>query len=207
MEKIPTISIKNINERKNIISKDIFEACQDVGFFTIVDHDLDINLIKKVLNLSAEFFNLSEEIKTPLSKKYPIFKINPRKINRLQASIGEVLASESSIFFQESQSGGGSPNYRGMEANRLLLIIDGVPLNNTIFRSGHLQNSATINPFFIESITLLSGPASVGYGDGAMGGALVFNTLNTENQKATFFNQQFESSSNSEWRSFLLCLH
>ena len=63
MEKIPTISIKNINERKNIISKDIFEACQDVGFFTIVDHDLDINLIKKVLNLSAEFFNQSEEIK------------------------------------------------------------------------------------------------------------------------------------------------
>ena len=40
MEKIPTISIKNINERKNIISKDIFEACHDVGFFTIVDHDL-----------------------------------------------------------------------------------------------------------------------------------------------------------------------
>ena len=145
---------------------------------------------------------LSEEIKTPLSKKYPIFKINPRKINRLQASIGEVLASESSIFFQESQSGGGSPNYRGMEANRLLLIIDGVPLNNTIFRSGHLQNSATINPFFIESITLLSGPASVGYGDGAMGGALVFNTLNTENQKATFFNQQFESSSNSVINNF-----
>ena len=50
MEKIPTISIKNINERKNIISKDILEACQDVGFFTNVDHDLDINLIKKVMN-------------------------------------------------------------------------------------------------------------------------------------------------------------
>ena len=63
MEKIPTISIKKINERKNIISKDIFEACQDVGFFTIVDHDLDINLIKKVLNLSSEFFNQPEEIK------------------------------------------------------------------------------------------------------------------------------------------------
>ena len=63
MEKIPTISIKNSNERKNIISKDILKACQDVGFFTIIDHDLDVNLIKKVLNLSAEFFNLPEEIK------------------------------------------------------------------------------------------------------------------------------------------------
>ena len=63
MEKIPTISIKNINERKKIISKEIFEACQDVGFFTIIDHDLDIKLIKKILNLSSEFFSQSEEIK------------------------------------------------------------------------------------------------------------------------------------------------
>ena len=63
MEKIPTISIKNSNERKSIISKYIFKACQDVGFFTIIDHDLDVNLIKKVLNLSAEFFSLPEEIK------------------------------------------------------------------------------------------------------------------------------------------------
>jgi len=63
MEKIPTISIQNSNERKSIISKDIFKACKDVGFFAIVDHDLDINFIKKVLNLSAEFFNLPEEVK------------------------------------------------------------------------------------------------------------------------------------------------
>ena len=45
MEKIPTISIKNSNERKAIISKDILKACQDVGFFTIIDHDLDINSV------------------------------------------------------------------------------------------------------------------------------------------------------------------
>ena len=49
--------------------------------------------------------NLVEEIKTPISKKYPVFKIKPQNINRLQATIGEVLSSESSIVIQESQSG------------------------------------------------------------------------------------------------------
>ena len=114
---------------------------------------------------------LTEVIKMPISEKHPVFTITPIGISKLQSSIANLLSSESSLVVQESQSGGGSPNYRGMEANRLLLIVDGIPLNNAIYRSGHLQNSATINPFFIESISLLSGPASVGYGNGAMGGA------------------------------------
>ena len=64
-----------------------------------------------------------------------------------------------------------------MEANRLLLVLDGIALNNAIYRSGHMQASSTINPFFLESINLISGPASVGYGNGAMGGAVVFKTV------------------------------
>ena len=105
---------------------------------------------------------LTEVIKIPISEKYPIFTITPMGINEPETSIADLLSSESSVVVQESQVGGGSPNYRGMEANRLLLIVDDIPLNNAIYRSGHLQNSATINPFFIQSISLLSGPASVG---------------------------------------------
>ncbi len=139
----------------------------------------------------------TEEIKIPISEKYPIFKISPREINRIESSIASLLSSESPVVIQESQSGGGSPNYRGMEANRLLLIVDGIPLNNAIYRSGHLQNSATINPFFIKSVKLLSGPASVAYGNGAMGGALVFKTQSPIYKNSVLFYQQFESSSNA----------
>ena len=139
----------------------------------------------------------SEEINVPKHEKHSIFKIKPVGINTLQSSISGLLSSASPVVIQESQSGGGSPNYRGMEANRLLLIVDGVPLNNAIYRSGHLQNSATINPFFIKSISLLSGPASAAYGNGAMGGALVFNTLTTSKINRFLFQQQFESSSNA----------
>ena len=145
---------------------------------------------------------LSEVIKIPISEKYPIFTITPIGINELETSIADLLSSESSVVIQESQVGGGSPNYRGMEANRLLLIVDDIPLNNAIYRSGHLQNSATINPFFIESISLLSGPASVAYGNGAMGGALIFNTQKPMPKNSIRFNQQFESSSNAVITSF-----
>ena len=138
---------------------------------------------------------LTEPIKTSLSKKYPVFSIVPIKGIVLETSTADLLASKSSITIQESQPGGGSPNYRGMEANRLLLIVDEIPLNNAIYRSGHLQSSSTINPFFIKSINLLSGPASVAYGNGAMGGALIFNTHIPKKKKSVRLNQKFESSS------------
>ena len=91
--------------------------------------------------------NFKTELKVLISDKYEAQKIIPSPFSEMQSSISNLLSTQSSVVVQESQPGGGSPNYRGMEANRLLLIIDGITLNNTIFRSGHLQNSATINPF------------------------------------------------------------
>ncbi|MEC7864220.1 MAG: Plug domain-containing protein, partial [Bacteroidota bacterium] len=145
---------------------------------------------------------LAEKTKVPISEKNPVFTISPAGVSLLQTSTANLLSRESSVMVQESQSGGGSPNYRGMEANRLLLVIDEIPLNNAIYRSGHLQSLATINPFFIRSIKLLSGPASVGYGNGAMGGALIFNTQSPTNKNGVRFHQQFESSSNTVISNF-----
>ena len=123
-------------------------------------------------------------------------------------SIGSLLEGNVGITLQESQSGGGSLNFRGMEANRLLLVVDGIPLNNAIYRSGHLQSSATINPFFINQAALLSGPASTTYGNGAMGGALLFNTKNNYvNENAIYFHQQYESSTNAVLFNFLSNYH
>ena len=161
-----------------------------------------IYLKQKTILLSE--VNFKTELKVLISDKYEAQKIIPSLFSDMQSSISNLLSTQSSVVVQESQPGGGSPNYRGMEANRLLLIIDGITLNNTIFRSGHLQNSATINPFFIETINILSGPASVGYGNGAMGGALIFNTHKPKNENTIKFQQQFESSSNASVINFLI---
>lgn len=151
--------------------------------------------------------SLSGIVKVPISKKYPIFKIQNNTVNRLTTSTGALISDASSITLQEGQSGGGSPNYRGMEANRLLLILDGISLNNAIYRSGHVQSSATINPFFIESVSLLSGPASVSFGDGAMGGALIFKSRSPKHKNEALLHQQVESSNSSVVTSFKVNYH
>ena len=140
---------------------------------------------------------LNEVTKIPLPRSNTIFTIRPSGLKLLESSIGNLLASASQVTVQENQAGGGSPNYRGMEANRLLLVVDEIPMNNAIYRSGHLQSSATINPFFIESVSLISGPASVAYGNGSMGGALIFYTQNPSNINKLLLHQQFESNSNT----------
>lgn len=145
---------------------------------------------------------LVEDTKIPGLHNYPVFTISTLKASQIKTSTSELLARESSVVVQESQSGGGSPNYRGMEANRLLLVLDGIALNNAIYRSGHIQASSSISPFFLETASLVSGPASVSYGNGAMGGAIVFKTEEPEHKKNVKFHQQFESSSNSVTTNF-----
>ena len=77
---------------------------------------------------------------------------------------------------QQSQQGGGSPILRGFEANRILLVVDGVRLNNAIYRSGHLQNALTVDPFAVRSVEVRHGAGSVQYGSDALGGVIHYHT-------------------------------
>ena len=131
---------------------------------------------------------LKENLKIYTFPDYLVVKKVSQKASASK-SITELLQRTTCITVQESQAGGGSPNFRGLEANRLLLVVDGVSLNNTIYRSGHLQNASTINPFFIQSFSLATGPASISFGDGALGSALLFNTISPVflKEKQSFF--------------------
>lgn len=91
----------------------------------------------------------------------------------------EVLEKSSLVYVQRSQMGGGSPVIRGFEANRILLLVDGIRMNNAIFRGGHLQNSVMIDPMGLEGIDLIFGPGSLSYGSDALGGTVNFKTLNS----------------------------
>ncbi len=88
----------------------------------------------------------------------------------------DLLGNLPGVKIQKSQFGGGSPVLRGMEANRVLLVIDGVRMNNAIYRTGHLQNSITISPNTIERTEVIFGPSSVIYGSDALGGVIHFYT-------------------------------
>ena len=89
-----------------------------------------------------------------------IVEINQKKISQLLATTtADVLQKSGEVVIQQSQSGGGSPIVRGFEANRVLLVVDGVRMNNAIFRSGHLQNSISTSPNMLAKIDVIFGPA------------------------------------------------
>ena len=97
----------------------------------------------------------------------------------------DILQKSGAVTVQMSQSGGGSPIIRGFEANRILLVVDGVRLNNAIFRSGHLQNMISTSPYVIDNIDLVFGPASVKYGSDALGGVIHMHTKKPTPNQAT----------------------
>ena len=88
----------------------------------------------------------------------------------------DLLTKTNGVTIQKSQLGGGSPIIRGFEANRVLLVVDGVRMNNAIYRSGHLQNSLTIDPNAVEIVEVVFGPSSTIYGSDALGGVVHFYT-------------------------------
>lgn len=160
-----------------------------------------IFLVLKTHSLeNVEITESKESLKSTLKH----LKITPAIMLKSQsAQTSDLLEKTLGVSIQNSQNGGGSPNLRGMEANRLLIVVDGIPLNNTIFRSGHLQSTATINPIFLKDAEVLFGPASVAYGNGAMGGAILFSTKRPENKNSTQFTQQYESSSDAVFTSII----
>ena len=119
-------------------------------------------------------------------------------------NMGDLLMSTGNVFVQKSQQGGSSPVIRGFEASRVLFVVDGVRMNNLIYRSGHLQNIITVDQNILESAELLQGPSSTLFGSDALGGAVHMISkqpiLSKENKKtkisANFFSRY--SSANAE---------
>lgn len=103
-----------------------------------------------------------------ISAKQIAFQNMPNTANLLEQS--------GNIFLQRSQSGGGSPVLRGFEASRVLIVVDGVRMNNAIYRAGHLQNVLRIDQNMLEKAEVLFGPGSMMYGSDALGGVMNFRS-------------------------------
>lgn len=119
--------------------------------------------------------NKSEEKRSDIPQTIQIIKSKDIELSNPQTS-ADMLESTGNVFVQKSQMGGGSPVLRGFEANRVLIVIDGVRMNNAIYRSGHLQDAITIDNMMLDRTEVLFGPASVMYGSDALGGVMHFYT-------------------------------
>ncbi len=130
-----------------------------------------------------------DEVVMSVSKWEQQKKDIPQKIATIDAvqiaftnpqTSADLLQNSGKVFVQKSQLGGGSPMIRGFSTNRLLLSVDGVRMNNAIFRGGNLQNVISIDPFTIKNTEVIFGPGSVIYGSDAMGGVMNFYTKNPQ---------------------------
>ena len=128
---------------------------------------------------------LVDEVVISASKFSQKFREVPKKVTQINRSMieftnpmtsADLLERGGYVYIQKSQLGGGSPMIRGLSTNRLVLSVDGVRLNNAIFRSGNIHNVISISPMNIENTEVIMGSASVLYGSDAIGGVMNFYT-------------------------------
>ncbi|MFM7234581.1 MAG: TonB-dependent receptor plug domain-containing protein [Flavobacteriales bacterium] len=123
------------------------------------------------LNEIVISYNKIEEKKSQIAQ--PIELIDSKTIARSQAqTTADLISQNGSVLVQKSQQGGGSPIIRGFEASRILLVVDGVRMNNLIYRAGHLQNIMTVDNIALDRAEILFGPSSTQYGTDALGGSI-----------------------------------
>jgi len=137
-----------------------------------------------VISLKSKIWMLDEFVISASKWEQNIREI-PNKIKVLRNSdiafnnpqtAADLLAGSNEVFIQKSQLGGGSPMIRGFSTNSILLVVDGVRMNNAIYRSGNLQNIISLDPHIIQNTEVIFGPGSVVYGSDALGGVMDFHT-------------------------------
>lgn len=143
--------------------------------------DMNVSLIAKYVILDEVVFSASRNKEKKIDVPFLMEIIKQKDIEFTnQPTTGDVLANTGNVFVQKSQLGGGSPNLRGFEASRVLLVVDGIRMNNAIYRAGHLQDVMTLDAQMLDRTELIFGPASTIYGSDALGGVMHFYTKNAE---------------------------
>ena len=171
------VDVSEFNENEKIIFSHISYALLKVNKSKLAK-------LKFIINLKHQSEQLDEVVLSVFKKEEKTNRIaeqiavvsakNIRKISPQTSA--DLLATIPGIKVQKSQSGGGSPVIRGMESNRILLVVDGVRMNNAIYRKGHLQSSITVSPNMLDKTEVVFGPSSVVYGSDALGGVIHYYT-------------------------------
>jgi len=173
-----------------IFLKDV--AYRDSVTFTYLGYQTKKITVKQIL-IANKFIKMQAEIETldevvVVGKigrtddaieeiPYDVKQISSKEIKvKNPATTADALEKLGGAYVQRSQLGGGSPILRGFEASRVLLVVDGVRLNNAIYRSGHLQNAITLDNSILDQIEVIYGPGSITYGSDALGGVVHFRT-------------------------------
>lgn len=159
-------------------TKEIVISC--IGYQEVLLTWTDLQSLKFQVGLNPTSYTIDEivvsssrfeEKRTDVPNQIAI--ITSKQIENINPnSTGTLLEQSGQVFVQRSQYGGGSPSLRGFESNKVLIVVDGVRMNNAIFRGGHLQNIISLDASSLDRMELIFGPGSVIYGSDALGGVM-----------------------------------
>ncbi|MEM9830093.1 MAG: TonB-dependent receptor [Bacteroidota bacterium] len=143
----------------------------------LASRDWRIILEESIVQLDEAVVLVNRWEQQPEKIPQQIISVRPEDIQFLNpGTAADALEQTGEVFVQRSQLGGGSPIIRGFAANSVLIVVDGIRMNNAIFRSGNLQNVVSIDPALIGEAEVIFGPGSVIYGSDALGGVMDFHT-------------------------------
>jgi hemoglobin/transferrin/lactoferrin receptor protein len=135
--------------------------------------------------LSAVSPLLAQDLLNPLFVTASRSEQNESTAPYTTSYIGEDLISENArrtlpdalqyvpgVLVQKTAHGHGSPFIRGFTGRQNLLLVDGIRVNNSTYRSGPVQYWNTVDPLDIDHIELIKSQGSVLYGSDAAGGTV-----------------------------------
>ncbi len=130
--------------------------------------------------LSPKLYHFDEVVVTAsrseeLSFEQPqaILAVRRDEIDYYQpTTTAEILRNQTGVEIQKTSHSGGAPIIRGMFGKRVLILADGIRLNNTTYRTGTNPYLNTIPQIGVYRLELLEGPSSIMYGSDALGGVI-----------------------------------
>ena len=171
------VNVSDFNENETIVFSHISYALLKVKKARLLKQKFIVNLTNQSEQLDEVVLSVFKKEEKTNRIAEQIAVVSARDIQkRSPQTSADLLATIPGIKVQKSQFGGGSPVIRGMESNRILLVVDGVRMNNAIYRKGHLQSSITVAPNMLDKTEVVFGPSSVVYGSDALGGVIHYYT-------------------------------
>lgn len=105
--------------------------------------------------------------------------IDKAALQQLNANkLSDLLRYQPGITVEKSghRHGDANINIRGINGNRILVVKDGAIMPDGFGSAGVSQGRGNFDPFSLQQVEIIKGPASALYGSNALGGVVVLNT-------------------------------
>jgi len=177
-DNIGLVDISSFSDTVNIHFQHTSYFSVDVEKRKLIKMKFRIGMVENFVKLDELVISASrwEENTSEIPNKIEVIKRKEILFSNPETS-AEMLEKGGEVFVQKSQMGGGSPMLRGFAANKILFLLDGVRMNNAIYRSGNLHNVLQADVNSVESAEVIFGPGTNIYGSDALGGVIDIHTL------------------------------